>query len=261
MKLKLFGALSTLALIAATPANAASIAVFGNNGIGNLYAQNHSVTFVTDAQLATTGFLDKFDSFIYTRNGYQFGASLSAIAARNVKNFVTGNVVLFAGDFADDIGTANTNRLFNNALSFALGGAGKSYIGEFNGAMAAYKSNVDNFQAIGLINGAAGKFGIGNGGSDGNVQLTTVGAASPITAGVTFPYNPGAVEFGFNQSGYNPDAVIAQFSNGTPAILAAGAAAISAVPEPATWAMMVLGFGAVGSSLRSRRRRLVVTFA
>jgi len=30
MKLKLFGALSTLALIAATPANAASIAVFGN---------------------------------------------------------------------------------------------------------------------------------------------------------------------------------------------------------------------------------------
>ena len=29
----------------------------------------------------------------------------------------------------------------------------------------------------------------------------------------------------------------------------------SAVPEPATWAMMILGFGAIGSALRSKRRR------
>ena len=37
-------------------------------------------------------------------------------------------------------------------------------------------------------------------------------------------------------------------------------AAASAVPEPATWAMMLLGFGLIGSSLRTRRRsaKLVV---
>jgi hypothetical protein len=29
-----------------------------------------------------------------------------------------------------------------------------------------------------------------------------------------------------------------------------------AVPEPATWAMMILGFGAAGSAIRSRRRAL-----
>ncbi|CAN7490779.1 PEPxxWA-CTERM sorting domain-containing protein [Phenylobacterium sp. LjRoot164] len=29
----------------------------------------------------------------------------------------------------------------------------------------------------------------------------------------------------------------------------------SAVPEPATWAMMIIGFGAVGSAVRSSRRR------
>jgi hypothetical protein len=33
-----------------------------------------------------------------------------------------------------------------------------------------------------------------------------------------------------------------------------GAASVAAVPEPATWAMMLFGFGAVGYSMRSRRR-------
>lgn len=35
----------------------------------------------------------------------------------------------------------------------------------------------------------------------------------------------------------------------------AGTLNVQAVPEPATWAMMLLGFGAIGLSLRSRRRQ------
>jgi hypothetical protein len=31
-----------------------------------------------------------------------------------------------------------------------------------------------------------------------------------------------------------------------------------AVPEPATWALMIVGFGAVGATLRSRRRQAIV---
>ncbi len=34
-------------------------------------------------------------------------------------------------------------------------------------------------------------------------------------------------------------------------------AATSPVPEPATWAMMLMGFGAVGGALRSRRKATV----
>lgn len=37
--------------------------------------------------------------------------------------------------------------------------------------------------------------------------------------------------------------------------LRVGTAAIAAVPEPGTWALMLLGFGAVGSQMRRQRRR------
>ena len=35
-----------------------------------------------------------------------------------------------------------------------------------------------------------------------------------------------------------------------------GAGGVAGVPEPATWAMMLLGFGGLGSVLRSRRARV-----
>lgn len=34
-----------------------------------------------------------------------------------------------------------------------------------------------------------------------------------------------------------------------------------AVPEPATWAMMLLGFGAMGSTIRRRRQKMAISFA
>lgn len=37
--------------------------------------------------------------------------------------------------------------------------------------------------------------------------------------------------------------------------------AVAAVPEPSTWALMILGFGAVGYSLRRRRATVRVAFA
>ena len=44
----------------------------------------------------------------------------------------------------------------------------------------------------------------------------------------------------------------------TVARLGAGAAS-GAVPEPATWAMMLIGFGAAGVSLRRRNRTALQT--
>jgi hypothetical protein len=39
-----------------------------------------------------------------------------------------------------------------------------------------------------------------------------------------------------------------------PATLTISRAAVAAVPEPSTWAMMLVGFGAIGASMRRRRR-------
>jgi len=246
------GALVAALVLGATGADAANLAIFGNNQIATLYGASNTVTIVSDADLSTPGFLNAFDAFVYTRDGFSFGTTLSVAAAANVKTFVTGNIVLFVGDFQDDIGIATTDLLFNQALTFVLSGTGGGFIGEFNGALAAFSSNAQGLNPIGLVNGAAGVLGFGEGGSEGIIDVTAAGLISPVTAGVPFPYNPGAVEFGFDANGVAAAGVLARFENGNPAIVANSAALIS-VPEPATWAMLISGFGLVGFAARRRR--------
>ena len=36
---------------------------------------------------------------------------------------------------------------------------------------------------------------------------------------------------------------------------------VTSVPEPATWAVMVLGFGGMGAAMRNKRRKLAVSAA
>ncbi len=55
--------------------------------------------------------------------------------------------------------------------------------------------------------------------------------------------------------------VIASPFNAGNAAIRLTTATPGAVPEPATWAMMIFGFGAVGSTMRYRRRKTTVSFA
>ena len=259
MKLKTLFAGAALALGLATGADAANLAIFGSNNIATFYGASNSVSIVNDSQLSTPGFLNAYDAFIYTRDGYSFGQGLSVAAAANVKSFVKGNIILLNGDFQDDIGQAATDALFSNALAYVLSGGPGGYLGEYRGSFAAFSSNADGNNPIGLVNGSAGSSGGGQGGSDGEVEITAAGLSSPVVAGVPFPYNPGAVEFGATVTGINPAKVLAQFSNGNPAIVAGNIDNISiplpsGVPEPATWGMLILGFFGIGGALRSRRR-------
>jgi PEP-CTERM motif len=71
---------------------------------------------------------------------------------------------------------------------------------------------------------------------------TTGGGGTPFTAQR------------FRVTGLGLDGV--QTLNAAGDILSSGQFEIAAVPEPASWALMIIGFGMVGASLRSRRRQI-----
>lgn len=77
----------------------------------------------------------------------------------------------------------------------------------------------------------------------GTIVNSTLGYDTPTASSLTVQ---------FNSTGGSP------FS--TSATLAVPPAGVGAVPEPATWGLMLLGFGMIGVGLRSRRRT-TVTYA
>ncbi len=76
-----------------------------------------------------------------------------------------------------------------------------------------------------------------------NLSFEIFTAGGPLTLGSTL-YNGQALYFAADV-----------LSNGTTGNVAGG---VLAVPEPATWALMILGFGMLGSGLRLRRRETVL---
>lgn len=98
-------------------------------------------------------------------------------------------------------------------------------------------------------------------GSSGSFDVTTV---SPyVTGTVTNIYsdvfsfgNTNEFDFAYTLTGANlgnpaPGGSYGSFNAGSSASFSAGI-----VPEPATWALMIAGFGGAGAMLRSRRRQL-----
>jgi hypothetical protein len=87
-----------------------------------------------------------------------------------------------------------------------------------------------------------------------NGELTALSfdtsALSPIST-------DGGGDFGlqsFRVTGLGPDG--ASTFNGDSQLLTSGQLDIAAVPEPATWALMIIGFGMIGGTLRTRRRQV-----
>lgn len=85
-----------------------------------------------------------------------------------------------------------------------------------------------------------------------NSGVNALGLESPAYSGydgrTSFPNTPGSTYFQNAQFETNGGTVvISNFSGGS-------FQALGAVPEPATWGMMILGFGAVGYGMRRRRK-------
>ncbi|KQU49620.1 hypothetical protein ASG67_10850 [Sphingomonas sp. Leaf339] len=91
-----------------------------------------------------------------------------------------------------------------------------------------------------------------------NSYLTGTAASSGTTSG-TRTLNLGAVTgnlWMISAAQLNPDCLVDGFK-----LAGLTVNTVSAVPEPATWAMMLVGFGMVGAATRVRRRKTTVSFA
>ena len=118
---------------------AADVAVLGNNSTDKvLTAAGHNVTLVTDAEVATPGFLDGFDVFFFTRGGGSSNATLSG--GGGAARAFTRRAVLLNGDFADAV-TGDAEVRDCSQQRRVGGRAGHGYVGEFVGAFAGLTAN------------------------------------------------------------------------------------------------------------------------
>ncbi|CAN5291409.1 hypothetical protein BH11PSE5_BH11PSE5_11060 [soil metagenome] len=113
----------------------------------------------------------------------------------------------------------------------------------------------------GLINGSTNVSGIGpinlSGFLTDNVLYPNADPAF-TSFGVGF-LSPG---FTYNLWGDAPGAYSFYAFNGSAyTIQSTGTASVAAIPEPATWGMMLLGFGMLGAGVRYRRRSIKVAYA
>ena len=126
-----------------------------------------------------------------------------------------------------------------------------SFSSSFIGDQVAYNNIAGSFNgAPGIASINFGTFLV----ADLNIGGTSLGftqfAGPDLFTGL--PSNPI-----FNLGTFNLTSIV----SGSSTLRISQAAVPSAVPEPATWAMMLVGFGMVGAATRYRRRKTAVAFA
>lgn len=167
----------------------------------------------------------------------------------NIYDYAWGNSA-FGGFF--------TNRDANGENFFGTAEIEFSFVSDFDNGLAAQSQSYNICRAVGGTIAACAPFqnnGLGArevgiaGGDSGGPGFVNGKLASINSYGLTFGSNFGDFGGGLNNgwgefSGYVPTYIHSEF------ILAA-----MGVPEPSTWAMMILGFGLVGGALRSAKRK------
>ena len=146
--------------------------------------------------------------------------------------------------FAPSDGTYQGADLLASEVTFHPGNEGQQIGLQFVAATAGTYRFTGAFRAADAPNG--------NGVTYTTPEGTNLLGVRPATAPFNFTRTLGAGEAAQFTVGYN----------GADAFDTTGfRLSVAGVPEPATWALMIMGFGAVGGSLRARRRTSRVAFA
>lgn len=273
MKKLLMAAAATL--LASGAANAAT--VYGIDEFDNLVTFNSANPGVFTSSVAITGLTDTLKAIDFRRsNGGLYGLTADRTLVRintttGVATTIGGVLALdgteFGFDFNDTIdrlrivSNANDNYVVNadtgtiqlvaTDVSYGNGVdpdvAGSAYTpAVFGGTTQLYGIDTRNDLLVTQANNAGTLVAVGplgmNLGSRVSFDISQEGAF--VQDGRRF-YSVNLATGALTQIGQTEDALFG--------------IAVAAVPEPATWAMMIGGMGVVGASLRTRRRREVAT--
>lgn len=227
MNRTLFAALAASAALMASPASAA-VTIGTDSGTRTLNTGDSvSLNFNGVSGGVVAGLTS---NLLLTLTGQSAGQSIFSYILSNTSSSPITQSMVTAFGFDIDPAATGVNGITN--LSGQFTGVGSGNIA--NGRNVELCFTADNGPQC-------------NGAGSGNVGLAK-GASTSGTFTLLFSGNDG------NNVILNDFAVRYQALAGVNANSATGAASIAAVPEPGTWALMLLGFGAVGFSMRRQRR-------
>lgn len=169
-------------------------------------------------------------------SGVQAGSSVAYTSSGN--ETVTGDVRLYSSDVGGQaVGPANKT---GNFLSILGGGAYQIAFTSGVSVISFLVGGIDSYNKV-TLNFAGGSSQVLDGRAIVGLDPTGAATNSGETGRVTYDFGSGpqltSILFSSSQAAFEIDDIVA------------------AAPEPATWLMMILGFGLVGGSLRRRRNR------
>ncbi len=253
-------------IIDGTDADDHGFANAGGNQDGWLYIQKALTNISTASDLTRL-----------QKNVAILGASSTALtAAQSAINAIGGGWT-----FTSYVGGAGVNNFFANTsgssvLYIASDGVSGGTFGDIATALTANATNINNF-----VGSGGGLFSMGqsygwlsaliptltvSGESLTGINLTAAGSAA-FPGLVNQDLSSGPYHYRFNNVGALPILGVGSQTNSAIILGSSGGSITNptppgGVPEPSTWAMLILGFGAVGATLRRRQRQTArVSFA